>query len=794
MKFLLFIVLLFPLAVFSQLTTTSMTPGQLVQGVLLGPGVTVSNISYSGVPSAIGYFNGTGSNVGISEGIVMTTGTIYNNGQGPHGPNSSAGAGINNSAGGYSRLSNLIGGIQTYNAAILEFDFIPYSDTVRFKYVFGSEEYPEYVGSDFNDVFAFFISGPGIAGASQNIARLPNGTPVAINNVNNGQQNTGPCVNCANYVYNGTGLNSPYNSSDFYIQYDGFTRVLEAVSRVQCGETYHLVIAIADAGDGLLDSGIFLEANSLTSKVPVSIDYALSFDAFNDGETMAEGCVNTTVTLTRAQSNASQSLTIPISVTGTATEGVDYSDIPASVTFNPGQTQVQFNFSAFTDLITEGAETLNLVFSIPDPCGGSNPYELNLKINDLQPVSATVESSDVLCPGEPIEVIANASGGVGPYTYLWNTGATTSSIFVSPQSTATYTVTVTDNCLGESATASGTVTVPVYQPVAITPTPDVVEICPYLPTTLTATPSGGAGNYQYTWTNAAGTVIGNNSSVEVIPPTSTFFTVTATDQCGESRQATIQYTITSPPLLLTMSPGALICPGDSATISVSAAGGYGQYLYYWPKTNETTASITVNPQSTTIYTVIVSDECQTFTVSDTVTVKVIRPNADFLISSHTLLEDLPITFQNLTQGGVSYQWTFGDGNASTLLHPNNTYDDPGTYTVTLIATNEIGCKDTVWRPIIIQEEYWIYVPNAFTPDGNRFNNTFEAKTVNIAKLTVWIYNRWGQLIFTDDDPAFEWDGTYNGLPSQDGTYTYKIEYVSRSGISDTLYGHVNLLR
>ena len=96
-------------------------------------------------------------------------------------------AGVDNNIGGSALLSGLIGSTQTYNAAILEFDFIPYSDTVRFKYVFGSDEYPEFAppnNSGFNDVFGFFISGPGIPGI-QNIAQLPNGGGVvSINNVN----------------------------------------------------------------------------------------------------------------------------------------------------------------------------------------------------------------------------------------------------------------------------------------------------------------------------------------------------------------------------------------------------------------------------------------------------------------------------------------------------------------------------------------------------------------------------------------------------------------------------------
>ena len=786
------IFLLFPAFVWSQLTTSSMSPGSLVQNVLLGPGVTVSNISFSGVGSSIGYFNGAGTNLGIAEGVVMTTGTINNNGSGPHGPNNSSGSGVDNGAGGYSQLSNLIGGIQTYNAAILEFDFIPYSDTVRFKYVFGSEEYPEYVGSNFNDVFAFFITGPGVS--FQNIAKLPNGSPVAINNVNNGSSNTGPCTNCSYYTYNGDGNNSPYDGSAFYIQYDGFTKVLEAVSKVQCGQTYHLVIAIADAGDGILDSGIFLEANSLTSKVPVSVDYAMSYDAFNDGETMAEGCVNTTVTLTRGSNNSSAALVVPITVTGTAIEGLDYTDIPNSVTFAPGQTQIQYTFTAISDGLAEGIETINMVFQVPDPCGGSNPLQIDLNINDLQPVAVTVASSDVLCPGQLIELIATPTGGVGPYTYVWSTGETTSSIFVSPASTQTYTVSVTDNCLGETASGSGTVNVPVFLPLTIATTPDIVEICPYIPATLVATPAGGAGNYSYLWTDQGGSTIATGANVTVTPSTSTFYTVLVTDQCGATQTATINYTITSPPLVLTMSPGVTVCTYEPVVISVTATGGYGQYIYAWPHSGETTASVTVAPAATTTYTVIVSDECQTFTVTGSTTVTVIKPNADFIISSHTLFEDLPITFQNLTSGGVSYEWTFGDGQQSTDVHPNNTYDVPGTYLVTLIATNEIGCKDTVTKPITILEEYWVYVPNAFTPDGNRFNNVFDASTINISKLDVWIYNRWGEVVFRSDKVEFNWDGTYKGLPCQDGTYTYKIAYVTRSNIEETIYGHVNLLR
>lgn len=771
-------------------TNTTQSPAGLVQNVLLGSGVTVSNISYNGAAISIGQFDGSACNVGLASGVVMTTGTVINTGagDGPHGPNNNGGAGFDNGTPGLGLLSNLIGGTATYNAAVLEFDFVPYSDTVRFNYVFGSEEYPEYVGSQFNDVFGFFISGPGIPGGQQNIARLPNGQAVAINNVNAG-------ANAAFFVNNGDGSQAPMNSSPNFIQYDGFTRVLTAESQVQCGQTYHLIIAIADVGDGILDSGIFLEANSLSSATPVEITHTMSQNLFANPNIMAEGCVTTTITLERGTNDLASPMTIPINTSGTAVEGVDYSSLPASVTFPAGVAQVQFSFNAFQDGLVEGQESIIITLPILDPCGNSNPLVLTLYIEDIQPVDVTIQGGTINCPGEQVTLTATATGGAPPYTYLWMpNGETTSSITVSPFTTTMYSVSATDNCLNETVTDNFEVVVPVNPPLVLTETPDITEICPYIPATLAANPSGGTGNFTYQWSSNTSANLGTTASINVQPAVTTTYSVTVTDNCGNTVTENIVYTITSPPLTLIMSPAVEVCPGELVEISVTPSGGFGQFYYFWPHSGETTSSVFVNPLITSSYTVIVSDECQTFVVNGSTEVTVVKPTANFTITSETVFNNLPIQFQNLTVNGETYVWDFGDTQGSTDVHPSNIYLDPGFYDITLIAYDDKGCTDTIVRSIEIEEEWYIYVPNTFTPDGDRFNNDFRISTIGIQTLDISIFNRWGETIYTYSGLDFIWDGTHLGRYVPDGVYTYKIGFLTNSDRQKTFTGHVNVLK
>ena len=334
----------------AQLTVdTTLTPTQLVQNVLLGSGITATNITYIGNIAARGSFNGTLSNIGFTSGFVMASGAVSN----AIGPNN---VGFKTSSFGTASSDPDLLAIATgtlHDAAILEFDFVPFSDSIKFRYVFGSEEYMEYAGSTFNDAFGFFITGPDPSGGNYsnfNIALIPNTTtPVSINNVNAN-------VNGAYYFNN----EFPPGQT---VQYDGFTVPLIAKAPVICGQTYHIKIAISDVGDGSLDSGVFLEAGSFSS-VGVQIIPEISYGGANDS-TLYEGCGKACIYFVRS-SNLDQQDTIDVTINGSAVNGVDYNTgslgvlLPSQLIFGAGQDSISYCINAIADGVTEGLDTISL--------------------------------------------------------------------------------------------------------------------------------------------------------------------------------------------------------------------------------------------------------------------------------------------------------------------------------------------------------------------------------------------------------------------------------------------------
>ncbi len=251
---------------------TTRSAEYLVKQILVGNGVLVGNVQYTGPRHAIGLYMDPQKPIGIDTGIVLTSGNVLYT----MGPNQSPRTGWASNYPGDEDLNNIARG-KTHDAAVLEFDFVTASENLSFRFVFSSEEYLEYVGSKFNDVFGFFLVGPD--GKKVNLAKLPDGkTPITVNTVNNSRNHkyyidntyfntTDPFVwdvRNRKVVRNEHYLEEeqlpPYN-----IQYDGFTTVLEVNHAVIPNEKYHIKMAIADVADGILDSGVFLEGSSFSS-------------------------------------------------------------------------------------------------------------------------------------------------------------------------------------------------------------------------------------------------------------------------------------------------------------------------------------------------------------------------------------------------------------------------------------------------------------------------------------------------------------------------------------------------
>jgi PKD repeat protein len=236
---------------------TSFTAQQMVTDFFSNSCVTPVNITFNGDPLSIAFFEGANTGLGLNAGIVLSTGHAHTLGQPSQNWSSSNTAGNSDAD-----LQSLIQSI-SQDAAVLEFDLVVNeSGALDFKYVFGSEEYPEWVGNAFNDVFAFFVKPLG-SSSFDNIATVPGtNVPVSVNNVND-------TTNAAYYIN---------NAGDQHIALDGLTTVLPATFNAVGSQTYHVKIAIADVGDNVYDSGVFIGIESLCGDsllTPPAVAYAL---------------------------------------------------------------------------------------------------------------------------------------------------------------------------------------------------------------------------------------------------------------------------------------------------------------------------------------------------------------------------------------------------------------------------------------------------------------------------------------------------------------------------------------
>ena len=458
------------------LTDTTLNPG-LLAAQLVGTGVTISNVTYTGSPVAAGTFH-TGSNiVGFTDGIILSTGSARS----VIGPNCSSGISTESGYPGDTDLSNLIGQI-TNDAAVLEFQFTPSDPTIRFQYVFSSDEYEEFV-FQFNDVFGFFVNG-------QNVALIPQtSTLVSINNVNNGSTGTFgiPPVNPQFYVNNDFDV---FATPPIDTEMDGMTVVLTATAKVNPGVSNRIKLAIADAIDDQLDSNVFIKAGSLSSSVVLLSPTGLAFGNLNVGGTSA----TQTISLNNVGTAALTGVTI-------AADSNNF-----TISNNTCGTSVAAGATCtFAVAFTPQAQSLGLIqglVNITDNAGDS-PQPVTLSGTAINGPFASISPLNLFFAPE-------AAGATSPPQTVTVTNTGTAPLTFGSVSNTNTDFKLTTTCISASIPVNGTCTITVTWTFAAGVTPPETD-------SITLQNNGQNGGTQF-----VGLVGGATSTITVSPMALTF--------------------------------------------------------------------------------------------------------------------------------------------------------------------------------------------------------------------------------------------------------------------------------
>ena len=404
----------------------------------------VFNIKMIGSSSVVGSFANGQEILGMDRGIVFSTGFLSDISGSNLSPETT---GVTESSGLDGDLRDIAGfGPSIFDVAGIEFDFMSVTDVASFNYIFASEEYCEYVGSEFNDAFGFFVSGPGIEGIysndSENVARLPNGTPVTINNVNHLTNRNLFKSNLLPQDVTRCEIED-YRIEPSNISFDGFTTRLNATFQVVPCETYHIKLVVGDVSDDFLDSAIFLEANSFDlSKI---LDFAVLVD--NKPDTIAfEACQDVDI-LYRAPflKGFSERKEYNYFLSGTASSGTDYEISAGTIILQANSRTGLLPVEIFGDDLDEGIETLLLIVEFPT-CGCNKLDTTILQIRDPSDDFTASFGPINACLKQEITIAPELDDGAGPYKYLWENGDTLSSISLPIEGEQEVLVWVEDAC------------------------------------------------------------------------------------------------------------------------------------------------------------------------------------------------------------------------------------------------------------------------------------------------------------------------------------------------------------
>lgn len=739
---------------YAQLSISPNGSASTLVNTIVGPGVTVSNPSLNCNGQSAGTFNASGTNLGISSGIILSTGTAVH----ASGPNNDDGSADNSGcfAGSNSNFFDpqlaAIEPLSTYDGCVLEFDIKPVCSVLNINYVFGSEEYPEFVCSTFNDVFGFFISGPNPAGgtySNTNIAQIPGtGVPVQINSINGGQTGTYASnpPNCVSLGYSGYYVD---NSSSSSIQYDGFTVPLVAAANVTPCAIYHIKLAIADAGDCYYDSGVFLAYHGLTcpqAQVPSITGASTPVNCYNDGS---------------------------------ANVNVQNSPGPVTYSWAPGGQTT----SGISNL-TAGTYTCTVGFTVPCPY----TQKIYINVNDQNSLKVTTSTTDAYCNGPTGSATAAATGGVPPYSfYSWNTVPAQNTPTATQLVPGTYSVSVTDNngCTVTSQAVVGN-TVP-----AITYSDSIIDATCFQSNgnLYIKRITGGTAPYSFYWNSAPPQT---TQALSNVPPGNYMFVVTDANNCRDTTNFIIG-NLAGLPLDTAVTDEH--CFHKNGSVSVSVINGVPPYTYSWshnPALNNPLAS----NLSAGHYVVTVTDAvgCTNKDSADLVNV-----NDVFNGTIYTSVPEPNVGehFQLILNNSPNWSMDFvvlPDGTVSTAVSNDQLYEEYGNYHAVFYVTSANNCVDTIGYDFFVKDFMTIYIPNAFTPNGDLLNPVWFVYGTIVKEIKIYVFDRWGNKFFESDSLEKGWDGTNKGQKCPEDVYVYKVIAKDYYGEKRTYTGTVRLIR
>jgi gliding motility-associated-like protein/uncharacterized repeat protein (TIGR01451 family) len=493
--------------------------------------------------------------------------------------------------------------------------------------------------------------------------------------------------------------------------------------------------------------------------------------------TDANGCaVNVSIELTEPQEslNATSSNTNILCFGGT-TGAIDLTPNGGTAPY----TFVWSNGSTSEDLTNLAAESYSV--TITDANGCSFLYETNIT-QPSQGLQVT-ETLSPVCFGETNGGISvQVTGGTAPYTYLWNTGATQSSI--QSVGAGNYSLTVTD-ANGCELQSNFTLTNP--SEIVVTETHVNVLCRGESSGSITASVTGGVSPYTYAWNNGST----NTSNTNLAAGT---YSVTVTDANGCT--AFLNVTLTEPEnaIVVTSVLTNVLCYDETTgAIDVTVSGGTQPYTYVWSN-GATSQDLSNIPAG--VYSLLVTDanSC-TFSY----TAEVIQPASGLQltgIGSSICIGASDGQVAVTVTGGTApyaYQW---DTNEADITESADSLGI-GVYTVTV--TDAHSCEATlsveITQPIGLDGCVGLEMPNVFTPNNDNVNDVFKPiYDLNIQDYQLLILNRWGNVMFTSTAPSSGWDGTVNGNEASEGVYFWKVNFTDSYGKSDVMHGNVTLIR